>query len=167
MGAMGVGELPVEAGLADAGLADHRHDLAVPGLGPLQRLAELIHLAVAADKAGQPPGGRSVKPGAHGPGADELVDLHRLGQALHGQGAERLDLDVAFRQLQRGRAEENAAGLRELLHPGGEMGGLADRRVVHVQIAADGADDHLARVQPDADAGPSRPAPGAPPRRTA
>ena len=85
---MGVGELPVEAGLADAGLADHRDDLAVPGLGPLQGLAELIHLAVAADKAGQPTGGGGVKPGAHGPGADELVDLHRLGQALHGQGAE-------------------------------------------------------------------------------
>ena len=77
VGAMGVGELPVEAGLADAGLADHRDDLAVPGLRPLEGLAELIHLAVAADKAGQPPGGGGVQPGAHGPGADEFVDLHR------------------------------------------------------------------------------------------
>jgi len=33
------------------------------------------------------------------------------------------------------------------------MGCLADRRVVHVKIAADGAHDHLARVQAHADAG--------------
>src|SRR6185503_4653204 len=49
--AMGVSELPVEPGLADAGLADDRDDLAMAGLGPLQGLAELIHLTVAADKA--------------------------------------------------------------------------------------------------------------------
>ena len=44
---------------------------------------------------------------------------------------------------------------------------LADRRVVHVQIAADGAHDHLARVQPDADADRHAVLRGAPPRRTA
>jgi hypothetical protein len=30
-------------------------------------------------------------------------------------------------------------------------GGLADGGVVHVQVAADGADHDLARVEPDAD----------------
>src|SRR5207244_889018 len=39
----------------------------------------------------------------------------------------------------------------ELLHPGREMRGLTDRGVVHVQIAVYGADDDLARVEPDAD----------------
>ena len=63
MGAMRAGELPVEAGLADAGLADHRDDLTVPGLSPLPGLVELIHLAVAADEAGQPTGGGGVIPG--------------------------------------------------------------------------------------------------------
>ena len=33
------------------------------------------------------------------------------------------------------------------------MRGLPDRRVVHAEIAADGADDHLPRVQADADVG--------------
>jgi hypothetical protein len=85
-----------------------------------------------------------VHPGAHSPCADELVDLHRRRQALHGQGAEGRDLHVAFSQLQRGRAEDNAARLGELFHPGREMGSLAHCRVVHVQIAANGAHDHLA-----------------------
>jgi hypothetical protein len=61
----------------------------------------------------------------------------------------------------RGRAEKNAARLSEQLHPGGEMGGLADRGVVHVQVAADGPHHDLAGVQadPDLDADPVR-APG-------
>ena len=54
-------------------LADHRDDLSVPGLGALQRLAKLIHLAVAPTKAGQPTVVSSMKSGAHGPRADELV----------------------------------------------------------------------------------------------
>src|SRR2546430_4145986 len=36
-GAMGVRELPEEPGLAHAGLADDRHDLALTGAGSLQR----------------------------------------------------------------------------------------------------------------------------------
>ena len=42
-------------------------------------------------------------------------------------------------------------GRRELLHARGQMRGLADRRVVHAEIAADGAHDHLAGVESDAD----------------
>ena len=43
------------------------------------------------------------------------------------------------------------AGARELLHPRGQVRRLADRGVVHVEIAADGANDDLAGVQPDPD----------------
>jgi hypothetical protein len=47
--------------------------------------------------------------------------------------------------------EQDAAGLRELLHAGGEMRALAHGGVVHVQIVADRADDDLPRVEPDPD----------------
>jgi hypothetical protein len=40
---------------------------------------------------------------------------------------------------------------RHLLYPTGQVGRLPDGRVVHVQVAADRADDDLARVQPHAD----------------
>ena len=39
----------------------------------------------------------------------------------------------------------------DLLHPRGEMRGLADRGVVHAQVVADRAHDDLAGVQADAD----------------
>jgi hypothetical protein len=38
-----------------------------------------------------------------------------------------------------------------LLHACGEMGRLTNGRVVHVQVAPDGADDHLSRVETNAD----------------
>ena len=94
---MGAGELPVEARLADAGLADDGHDLPVsvhrPGVGEVQ----LIHLGVAADESGQRAG--RVQSGAGGLRPDDLVHLHRPAQALHRQGAERVHLDVALHQL--------------------------------------------------------------------
>ena len=61
------------------------------------------------------------------------------------------DLDVAFGELQGGGGEQDGAGHRHLLHAGGQMGRLPDRRVVHVEIRPDGADDHLARVEAHAD----------------
>ena len=44
-----------EARLAHPRLADDGDDLAVPGTRLLEGLAELLHLGVAADEAGQPP----------------------------------------------------------------------------------------------------------------
>jgi hypothetical protein len=47
--------------------------------------------------------------------------------------------------------QHDRAGIGKLLHPRREMRRLAYGRVVHVEIAADGAHDDLARVEPDAD----------------
>ena len=146
---MRVDELPDETRLADARLPDHGHDLAVPGLGALQGLPELIQLAVAADEAGQPTGSSGVEPGAHGRCADELVDLHWLREALHRDRSSGGDLDVALGELQHRRGQQDSAGRSQLLHAGRQVRGLTYRRVVHAQIGADGADHHLARVEPD------------------
>ena len=102
--AVRVGELPEEPRLADAGLADDGHDLAVPGAGPLQGLAELLQLRVAPDEAGEAPGGGRLQPRAHGPGADDLEDLERGVQPLDRPRPERLHHDVAFRQIAASRA---------------------------------------------------------------
>ena len=61
------------------------------------------------------------------------------------------DLDQPLGQPQRLRREANAPRRRELLHPGRQMRGLANGRVVHVQVVADGTHDHLARVETDTD----------------
>jgi hypothetical protein len=146
-----VDELPEEAGLADAGLADDADELAVAGVGPLEGVGEAVQLGRAADEPGEAPGRRGLQAGARGAGADDLVDLDWLGETLHGHGAQRLDLDEAFGQTRCVGGHQDGAGHGHLLHAGGEVGGLADGGVVHAQIAADRAHHDLARVQADAD----------------
>ncbi len=148
---MGVSELPVEPGLADAGLAHDGHHLPVPGPRALERLAELLQLALAADEAGEAAGGRGLEARAHRGGPGQLVDLERRREPLDGQRAQRLDLHVPLGERQRLRREQDRPRHGHLLHAGGHVGGLADGGVVHVQIAADGAHDDLAGVQADAD----------------
>jgi hypothetical protein len=113
--------------------------------------AELLQLGVAADEARQPtPGGRlQASPRRTCP--RHLVDVHVLRKALHGHGPKRLHADVPFDQREGGRRAQNGAGHGHLLHPGGEVGALADGGVIHVEVAADGTHDDLARVHADAD----------------
>ena len=113
--------------------------------------AELLQLGVAADEPCQPPPGGGLQAGPRRASARHLVDLHRVGEPLHQHGAERLHLDVALGQRQRPGRDHDRAGVGELLHPRGQMRRLPDGGVVHVEIAADGAHDDLAGVQPHAD----------------
>jgi len=148
---MGVGELPVQPGLADPGLADHRDDLPAPGLGSLQGLAELIDLAVAADEAGQSPRGRGVQPRPDRARPDHLVDLDRFGQAPHRDRPPGHDLEVALREMQRRRSHQDGAGGGQLLHSRRQVCRLAQRDIVHVQVGVDGPDHDLSRVESDPD----------------
>jgi hypothetical protein len=148
---MRVGELIDEARLADAGLADDRRHLTMAAAGELLGTAELLQLGVAADERRQSaPGGR-LQAGPRRTRPRHLVDLHRVGQPLHRHEAERLHLDVALGQRQRLGRDHDRARISDLLHPRGQVGRLADGRVVHVEITADGAHNDFPGVQPDAD----------------
>jgi hypothetical protein len=57
----GQDELPVEAGLADARLADHRCDLTVVALCSLEGEPDLLNLRVATDEACEPARGGFVE----------------------------------------------------------------------------------------------------------
>src|SRR6185436_15925966 len=65
LGPQRVGEFPEEARLADPGLADQRHHLAVPGPGALQGLAQAVDLTVAAHEGREPARGRGLNARAH------------------------------------------------------------------------------------------------------
>jgi hypothetical protein len=121
------------------------------GAGSRERLAKLVQLGLAADEPREPAHGRRVEPRAEHPHPGQFVHVHRDVQSLHRHRPERLDLYVAFGQPQRIRGQERAPGVRELLHPGGEVCGLPDRGVVHVEVAADRPHHDLARVEPDPD----------------
>ena len=143
-GGLRMNELVHQARLADAGLADDRHHLAVPLLGELLGAAHLLQFDGAADEAGQAAAGGGLQAAARGAGAGHLVDVDRIGEPLHRERAERLHGKVAFRQPERVRRRQHRAGLRHLLHARGQVGGLADHGVVHVQIVADARNDDFA-----------------------
>ncbi len=144
-------ELVDEARLAHARLANDRRDLTMTVGRQLLRTAELFQLGVAADEARQPaPRGR-LQSGPRRARPRHLVDLHGVGEPLHRHKAQRRDCNEAFHELQGGGRQQNAARARELLHSSRQMRRLAYGRVVHVEIAANGAHDDLARVKPDPD----------------
>jgi hypothetical protein len=70
---------------------------------------------------------------------------------LIGTGPSGLTWTKPSGQAQRVAGEPDAAGRRELLHTGRQVGGLADGGVVHAQIAADRPHHDVARVETDAD----------------
>ena len=148
---MGVGELVGEPRLAHPGLADDGDHLAAARAGLAEDPAQVLDLGVAADEAREAAerGGLQARP--RRPRPRQLEDLDRVREALDGDGPERPHLDVALGEPHGLGGQPDGPGRRQLFHPGREVGGLAHGRVVHAQIAADRADDDLARVEADPD----------------
>ena len=148
---MRVGELVDEARLAHPRLTDDRRHLATTGAGELLGAAKVLQLGVPPDKSGQAATGGRLQARPRRACSRHLVDLDGVGEPLHRHGAERLHGNVTFHQLQGPRRQENGAWARQLLHARREMRGLADGRVVGAEIVADGAHDHLARIESNPD----------------
>src|SRR6266850_4510082 len=148
---MGVNQLEDEARLPHSRLPDDGGDLAPALTGLLEGTVELLHLGIPAHETGEPANGRCLKPRTHGADSREFVDLDRSEEALHGHGTEGGHLHEAFGEREGIRSQEDRARVGELLHSTGKVSGLPYRRVVHVEIGADRANDHLARVQTYAD----------------
>ncbi len=140
-------ELADQTRLADAGVADEGDDLARSVVRAALSLAKAVELRRTADEAREPAHRGSLEAIAGWAGAGELVDVDGLGQALDGHGAVRRRRHVALCEAQRLRREQRRARTGELLHARREVRGLADRGVVHVQVAADRAHHDLAGVE--------------------
>ncbi len=140
---MRVGELIGEPRLAHPGLAHDGDHLAVARIGLAQDPAQMLDLGVAPDEAREAAEHRGLEPRARLTRSRQLEDLDRVRQALHGDGPERPHLDVPLGEPHGLCGQPHRPGRRQLFHPGGEVGRLTHRRVVHAQIAADGADDDL------------------------
>ena len=146
---VGASQLVEEAGLAHARLAHDGRDLAVTAPHPFERSVELLHLCIAPDEAAQAAQGGGVKPCSHLACSDHVEDLDGGVEALDRHGAEGLDLHEVLGQAEGFLGDPDGARGSELLHAGGQMGGLANGRVVHPEVRADGADHDLSGVQPN------------------
>src|SRR5262249_33115818 len=141
-------EFEEQARFADPGVAGDEHDLPPARLGLGEALDERGDLAYPTHEGREPPLDGGVEARATDPRAKDFPGTDR-----------RMPLDLHLTQVQRleergsqpvGRlAHHHAPGPRELLHSGGEVGGVADRRVIHTQVVADAPHHHGARVDPD------------------
>src|SRR4029453_9259867 len=94
--AIGVGELPVQTGLANARLSNDSDDLAVPVAGALEGLSELVQLAVAPYETCEAARGGGVQTRAYCRCSCDFEDLEWELKSFDFQSAERLDLNVAL-----------------------------------------------------------------------
>jgi hypothetical protein len=137
-------ELVEETRLPDTRFPHDRNDLSVALSRSLERQVKLLELRSPPDEAGQAASGRSLQAGSNWPGPGELVRLEGRREALDGQRTKRSCLDVALGEPQRVRRDHDCPRQGCLLHPRGQMSGLANRRVVHAEVASDGASHDLA-----------------------
>jgi hypothetical protein len=138
-----VSELVREAGLADAGLAHDGDDLAVAPCCPVQDPAQVLDLGVPADEAREAAKRRSLQARPGPTRSRQLEDLDQVREALHRDGSERPDLDVALGQPHGGARQPHRPRRRELFQTCRQMGRLADGRVVQVEVTADRAHHDL------------------------
>jgi hypothetical protein len=122
------------------------------GAGALEGVEEQAEFALAADQRCEPAVGLDFQAGARLVGADHLPERDGLLLALQGHRAQRPRLEVALDEPMRPLGDGHAPRLADLLEPRRDVGGVAHGRVVHAQIAADGADYHQPGV--DSLAGP-------------
>ena len=145
-----VDELVDQARLPHAGLPDHGDYLAMTRPGLLQRLLQGRQLLLPSHEAGEPTRRCGLQTPADRTGPDQLKDLHGLWQPPDGKPPQGVDLDESLDQPEGRRRQPDTPRGRELLHTRGQMRGLADGGIVHVQVVANRPHHDFPRVEPDA-----------------
>ena len=149
LGGVAVDKLVHQTRLAHPGLAEQGHELALPLPGLRQGLRQRRQLLIAPDKARQPTRHGSLEATTHGCGPDQFEDLHGLRQTLDRHRPQGGDPHRPLDQPQGGCGQANRPRRRQLLHARRQIRGQAHPRVVHVQVVADGAHQHVPGVETD------------------
>ena len=142
-------ELVDEPRLPAAGVADDRHHLRERFPRALERARQLRQLRAAPDERRHAARLGERHRRRDGRGVADLVGDDRLAFPFHlerpGELGDERVTDEALRRM----ADENRPGPRRSLEPRREVRRVADRGVVHLEVVADGADDHRTGVNPD------------------
>ena len=138
--------------LADARIADEHEGGAGALHGSRVGQPQRLHLVVAAEQRRQPALARNLQPCAPEPLPHDGPAPDGLALALHGEHAEVFEVEEPGGQPVRLGGADGLAGLGDVEHARGEVGGVADRGVVHAQVAPDGAHHDQAGVDADAQA---------------
>src|SRR5262245_57405312 len=149
LGPMRMDELADQSRFPDSWLADDGDHLSLSRPRLVEALTEVVELPAPPDETGETACRRRLTARVRRRCSDQLEDVYGVGQSLHRDRPNRNNLDETLGEPEGIPGESRGARGRELLHPRGEVGGLAHRSVVHAEIAADRAHDHLAGVEAD------------------
>ena len=144
-------DLGDEARLAGTRLAGDDQRAALAAVEPIQRVLHDGQLPIAADQRradAEPPGARLL---AFAVCARQLEDRHGFLDALERLPADRRELEERAPRRMHRLARVDLAGPGRLLQARRDVGGVADRGVVHAQVVADLADHDHAGVDAHAD----------------
>jgi hypothetical protein len=123
----------------------------VPSACLVEHVAQGGDFHLAPHKVGEAPCGSDLEAAARA-GPNQFEYLHRLCHPFDRYRSQRLHLYQALDQPQGGGRQANRAGRGQLLHTRRQMRCLPHRRVVHVQVVANGADHDFPGVEPHPDA---------------
>src|SRR6516225_9359134 len=127
---MQFGADPLDKGLsdarfADAGLARDQHNAPLARLGLLPSAQKQVDLLVAPDK-GCSSRAQRLEAAIDGADAGYLPDLHRIVEALEGQGTERGVFEEEAEEAAGVAVDHHRVGRGDRLKPRRKVGGLAD-----------------------------------------
>ena len=137
-----VEQCPGDPRLADAGLADQQHALTLAALGLAPALQQQRQLLVAADHRQESSTTPGLEAAAGSTFAQHRERRHRHRQAFQRLRRERRQLERSTHQLPRGFGDHHLARLGHALQPGGQVGRLADHRLLLRRPLADQLADH-------------------------
>ncbi len=142
-------ELVDEARLAAAGVAHEGDDLREGSREAVEAGKELGELLLSTDERRQAAGRGDCHRGRRRGQTTHLVGDDRRACAVALATLHLLDVEEPAHQPFRGVADQHRPGLGGRLESLRQVGGVADRRVLHLEIAADGTDHHWSRVHAD------------------
>src|SRR5262245_25208798 len=141
-------ELVEQAGLAHARIAHEHGNRALPVDGPAVDFGETLELSIAAGERCQLALSRYFQPGSAAELPAHGIDANGLGLPFDLELAQVLEHEESVPKGLCSSTGYDLAWLGDREESGREVGGVADRRVVHAEVAADGADNHGTCIEP-------------------
>ena len=119
-------ELVQEPGLADPSLAHDGDRLTSACLSPLKSVKQEFEFSFSSDESSQPTLSTHVEPGRSGARSDDAINPQRFVFALDLSLSQGLETEEPLGELERILGDIGGTRLRQLLHPGRHIDGVAD-----------------------------------------
>src|SRR5262249_52378208 len=142
-------KLVEQSRFAHARIAHEYGNCALTIDGPAVDFGEKLELSIAARERCQPALFRHLQPGAAAELPAHGICANRLSLSFDLKLTEVIEHEEPVPKVLSSSTGYDLAWCGDSEQPGGEVGRVADRRVVHTQIVANGADDHRTGIDAD------------------